>query len=671
MRLIKQNPSPSSRAERPRPVLGAARRATLLLTLASLCATGVQGLAVQSAAAQTPPPCSAEEPAPAVLAEGLTNMGFETGLEPWRPGTVTDYVGRTDDVTYTAPYEGAWMGQLGTAASSADQAQTQGANELCQDFTVTNASEQFVYNLFTYDYTGFDEFRFRLSVTDPQTGEILASYSQGAWGEGTELKTSGWKGVKLDLSAHVGQVVRLVISAGGTSDSLYPMWAYFDSAETLPPTVAAAGGATTGGSGSVTKDAQTGEITISMPNSDMTPVQFVAVVTCPEGQALQGAPTLNVSGQIFEMVKEPESGPAAWGATIPAGNAGTVSISAVCDGKTFVNTVGQITLYDPSGLLTDAVTGLPIRNAKVTLKVVPGWSARTGPEQNSTPDTCESNESKETGAKWAQPAPTELGVTANPYAEPQMMSPKVNPFISNQIGYYGWDVAAGCYYVVVTHPGYQTLTSPVVGVPSEVTDLNLQLTPKALGLDENAFSTRYIKALMSAGFTGGCSSSATALDYCKNNPVIRGDMAIFLSRGMGGESFLQPYKGSFTDVPSNVYYATWAERLADSGVTTGCTTTTFCPLGTVTRGQMALFLLKAVGVGEADLQPYQGTFGDVPNDYFGPWIEELARRGVTGGCTKADGQTKANYCPGASVTREQMAIFLVKTFNLPLPATTP
>jgi hypothetical protein len=47
----------------------------------------------------------------------------------------------------------------------------------------------------------------------------------------------------------------------------------------------------------------------------------------------------------------------------------------------------------------------------------------------------------------------------------------------DEIGYYGWDVSEGCWYVTVEAAGYAPLTSPVVGVPPEVTDLHLALTP--------------------------------------------------------------------------------------------------------------------------------------------------------------------------------------------------
>jgi hypothetical protein len=75
---------------------------------------------------------------------------------------------------------------------------------------------------------------------------------------------------------------------------------------------------------------------------------------------------------------------------------------------------------------------------------------------------------------------------------------------------------------------------------------------------------------------------------------------------------------------------------------------------------MAVFLLKTSGVVPP---PATGTaFLDVPAAYWAaPYIEKLASLGVTSGCGGG------NYCPHNTVTREQMAIFLVKMFGLPLP----
>jgi hypothetical protein len=57
--------------------------------------------------------------------------------------------------------------------------------------------------------------------------------------------------------------------------------------------------------------------------------------------------------------------------------------------------------------------------------------------------------------------------------------------------------------------------------------------------------------------------------------------------------------------------------------------------------------------------PASATFADVqPGDFGFQQIEALVASGVTGGCGGA------NYCPNATVTRAQMAIFLAKALGL-------
>ena len=59
--------------------------------------------------------------------------------------------------------------------------------------------------------------------------------------------------------------------------------------------------------------------------------------------------------------------------------------------------------------------------------------------------------------------------------------------------------------------------------------------------------------------------------------------------------------------------------------------------------------------------PASGTmFADVPSTHWAAaWIEELAHEGISSGC---DGM---HFCPDGLVTRAQIAVFLVRTFNLP------
>ncbi len=113
----------------------------------------------------------------------------------------------------------------------------------------------------------------------------------------------------------------------------------------------------------------------------------------------------------------------------------------------------------------------------------------------------------------------------------------------------------------------------------------------------------------------------------------------------------------FLDVPqANLFHAD-VEKIFRQGITTGCGDgTNYCVDSVVTRAQMAVFLLKAEH-GSTYVPPgCTGLFGDVPcPGPYANWIERLSTEGITAGCGGG------NYCPDASVSRAQMAVFLLKT----------
>src|SRR4030095_10953116 len=75
-----------------------------------------------------------------------------------------------------------------------------------------------------------------------------------------------------------------------------------------------------------------------------------------------------------------------------------------------------------------------------------------------------------------------------------------------------------------------------------------------------------------------------------------------------------------------------------------------------TREQMTLTLAKALDVFQPPpCVPGAELFADVPADSpFCPYIEEMARRGITTGCAPG------LFCPGDPVSRQQMAVFVVR-----------
>jgi hypothetical protein len=146
--------------------------------------------------------------------------------------------------------------------------------------------------------------------------------------------------------------------------------------------------------------------------------------------------------------------------------------------------------------------------------------------------------------------------------------------------------------------------------------------------------------LWESGITSGC----TASKFCPNSSVTRGQMAAFLGRALNLAPTSTDY---FTDDDGTIFESD-INRLAASGITKGCSSTTFCPDATITREQMAAFLDRAL------VLPTTGTnfFTDDDGSMFEASINRLAASGITSGCTASQ------YCPSLEVTRGQMAAFL-------------
>jgi hypothetical protein len=78
---------------------------------------------------------------------------------------------------------------------------------------------------------------------------------------------------------------------------------------------------------------------------------------------------------------------------------------------------------------------------------------------------------------------------------------------------------------------------------------------------------------------------------------------------------------------------------------------------------MAKFL--CIATGKTELAKPTPTFSDVPTGHaFYGWIERLAHAASWGGTAPTSGCTATNFCPNQTVTRGQMAKFLVLAFGL-------
>lgn len=95
-----------------------------------------------------------------------------------------------------------------------------------------------------------------------------------------------------------------------------------------------------------------------------------------------------------------------------------------------------------------------------------------------------------------------------------------------------------------------------------------------------------INRVASAGITVGCEAGR----YCPSRLVTRAEMASFLARAL---HLPPPSTDQFDDDAGSVHEAA-INALAEAGITTGCTPTSFCPNAPVLREQMAAFLQRAL-----------------------------------------------------------------------------
>jgi hypothetical protein len=163
--------------------------------------------------------------------------------------------------------------------------------------------------------------------------------------------------------------------------------------------------------------------------------------------------------------------------------------------------------------------------------------------------------------------------------------------------------------------------------------------------------------LADAGITQGCNPPSNDL-YCPDDRVTRGQMAAFLVRFLG----LNDVDSSihFTDIAGSVFEANIL-KLAAAGITKGCNPPAndeYCPTDYVTRGQMAAFLVRALDLTAVDPSI---AFVDADGSLFEDNILKLATAGVTRGCNPP---ANDRFCPNDYVTRGQMAAFLHRADGL-------
>ncbi len=163
-----------------------------------------------------------------------------------------------------------------------------------------------------------------------------------------------------------------------------------------------------------------------------------------------------------------------------------------------------------------------------------------------------------------------------------------------------------------------------------------------------------IELIAAAGITVGCNPPLND-EFCPDGNVSRGQMAAFLNRAL----HLPGTATDFFGDDNTSIFEDDINRLAAAGITRGCNpplNDAFCPTGSVTRGEMAAFMVRGFNLPATAVDYFDDDNGSIFEDD----INRLAAAGITQGCNPP---ANTDYCPSALVTRGQMATFLANAID--------
>ena len=146
-----------------------------------------------------------------------------------------------------------------------------------------------------------------------------------------------------------------------------------------------------------------------------------------------------------------------------------------------------------------------------------------------------------------------------------------------------------------------------------------------------------INALARLGIFEG--TECGSRQFCPDEPAKRWTAAVWIVRAVDGTDPPPVNESRFADVDGDEWWTPYVERLADLGITVGCRQNPlrFCPDRTVTRAQVASFLVRAFDLAAA---PSAG-FADTEGSTHEANIDALFAAGITVGCR----QDPLRYCP--------------------------
>jgi hypothetical protein len=173
----------------------------------------------------------------------------------------------------------------------------------------------------------------------------------------------------------------------------------------------------------------------------------------------------------------------------------------------------------------------------------------------------------------------------------------------------------------------------------------------------------HVQGLCDAGIATGYQDGL----YGPDQRITRDQMAVFIARASGWVHLDDDMTASpplFSDVPAGFWAGAAIQACLDNNIVQGYADGAYRPRGAVTRDQMAVFIARAKGwvFLQDDMTASPALFPDVPAGFWaGTAVQACLYHGVL------QGYPDGFYRPRALLTRGQMAVFICRAFDLPIP----
>jgi hypothetical protein len=172
--------------------------------------------------------------------------------------------------------------------------------------------------------------------------------------------------------------------------------------------------------------------------------------------------------------------------------------------------------------------------------------------------------------------------------------------------------------------------------------------------DEGSVHVNGIEAMAAAGITRGCNPPFNDM-FCPDRTLTRGEAATLLARAL---SLPESDTDHFIDDNGHVLEG-GINRLAEAGITKGCNPPAndrFCPDRALSRAEFAAFIARALGL-PAETRDH---FSDDNGSVLEGAINRVAEAGITRGCNPP---ANTLFCPTRANTRAESATFLTRALS--------